>query len=695
MVSRLWLRAWVLCLVLASSARGAETISIEGAPSDTGYNVDSEVTIRATLRGDATRDLARFLVFADISYFGKTAVSSVQLDRQSESGADGARFEGVWLIPPEAPTGVYSVTLRVEDRAAHRVFARQRIRGFSAYRKSVRIARLALDNTFYTVGDPIECEVVLQNLTAAPMKDLRVEFSRTSYPGIRLPSSEGGAARDASNPEPALKVLREHLDLPARSETILPPTVAGAATLLQGQQAAAPGSRGPVRQESVTAPEVQSYALAVWNAGRTVLYDVQVTTSAIVRPPSRDLPKPYDRNFAHAYNSDIDFVKYREFYPPGMVSPAIALDRSRTLFRPGDTVHVKVTLENPDAVAWRNITLRAEFDDASGKAVQSATLASGLTLDPGAARAVEADAWPIPAAVAPGTYRLKLVLVTSEGRPLARTTSDIAINNVPASLMIFNAHEDDEVAYGGLVRAAVEAGIPVRVVFFTSGDVGACERYYSKPCGPNEAREFGMVRMEESAEALEHLGLPRENLVFLGLPDGGSEEIWSQHINVSNPFLSTSLAADHAPFENVLRPNLPYARESVVEVVKQLIADFRPTMIALTHPDERDVDHRVAAWFALKACDALLRENRLDPATVVLANASYGAGGFKPAPYKYDKATIYLSGEAAALKQEMTWIYQSQDGNRSEGMRRTWAELRREEHHLRILDWQQHEGWNE
>ena len=81
--------------------------------------------------------------------------------------------------------------------------------------------------------------------------------------------------------------------------------------------------------------------------------------------------------------------------------------------------------------------------------------------------------------------------------------------------------------------------------------------------------------------------------------------------------------------------------------------------------------------------------------TVVLADVAYGAGGFKPAPYRYEKATVYLSGEAAALKQEMNWLYQSQDGNLYEGVRHTFSELPREENHLRILDWQEHEGWNE
>jgi LmbE family N-acetylglucosaminyl deacetylase len=694
MIRRSWLWTMALCLLLVGPARGAETISIEGAPSDTGYNVGSQATIRAALRG-GLGDAAHVAVFADISYIGTTAVSSVQLDRQADGKADEARFEGAWLIPNEAPTGVYSVTLRVEDRAEHKVFARQKIRGFAAYRKLVRIARLTLDKTFYTVGDPIECEAVLENLTHIPMKDLKVEFSNANYPWISLFSSEGGAASDTSNPELAIKVLREHLELPASSETTIPMMPAGRATFLQGQQVAVLGAGGPARHEKVAPPEVDSYTVAVWNADRTVLYDMQFTSPAIVRPPNRDLPKPYSRNFTHPYSSDIDFTKYREFYPPGMLSSAITLDRSHSLFRPGDTVRLKATVKNSEAAAWRDVALRAEFADESGKPVQSATLASGLALDKGTTRAVEADAWSLPSTAAVGNYQLKLALVTPEGRTLATTTSDIAVNSLPASLMIFNAHEDDEVAYGGLVRAAVEAGIPVRMVFFTSGDVGACERYYAKPCGPNEAREFGMVRMEESAEALEHLGLARENLIFLGLPDGGSGAIWSQNIKPSNPFLSIYLAVDHAPYEYVLKPNLPYAREPVIDLVKQIIADFRPAMIATTHPDERHVDHRVANWFVLKACRELLREKHIDPATVILTDVSYGAGGFKPAPYKYDKAKIHLSGEAAALKQEMTWIYQSQDGNLSEGMRRTSSELPREEHHLRIVDWQQHEGWNE
>ena len=290
---------------------------------------------------------------------------------------------------------------------------------------------------------------------------------------------------------------------------------------------------------------------------------------------------------------------------------------------------------------------------------------------------------------------MELRLVGSGGRLLARTTTEIAVNELPASLMVICAHEDDEQAYAGLMRAAVEARIPVDVLILTAGDVGECERYFDKPCGPNEAREFGKVRMEESADALEHLGVPRENFIDLGLPDGGSGAIWFEHKDSSNPFLSIYLACDHAPYENVYKPNLPYARDAVVEAVRQIISNFPPAMLALTGPDERHVDHRTSNWFAIKASQELLKAKGLNPETIMLADQVYGSGGFKPAPYKYENFVVHLSGEAAALKQEMGWLYQSQDGNLAEGDKKSFAELPREEKHLRIVDWQEHEGWNE
>jgi LmbE family N-acetylglucosaminyl deacetylase len=673
-------------LLIGGPLYGAE-MSIEGGPMDTGFNSGTLVYIHASVRG-ITTEPKRYVVFAEIQYYGTTSYTNVEMDRLPESKPGVAEFEVGWPIPPQAPTGLYTLTFHVEDRIEHLPEVTKKVRGFVVYRKQVRISRVTLDKSVYIAGEPIKCEVGLENLSDVEMKGLRVEFSNANYPWISL-YSQGGH----DNPDLAVRMLREHLDIPAGNAVTVPMITAGTATFLRGKQREVMGAGMSLGNEKIPPPEVDTYTIAVWNADRTVLYDMQFTPQVIVRTWDRGLPIPYSRNYTHPYNSFIDFKKYREFYAPGELSPAIQADHSHTLYRPGDTVKIIVTLKNSGDEAWSGAALQARITDSAGREVYTGTLASGINLASGAIHKLAADAWVVPGTVTPGTYRVELTL--SGTKPLAHTSTEIAVNPLPASLLVVCAHEDDEQAYLGLIRAAVEAKIPVQVLTLTAGDVGQCERYLDKPCGPNEAREFGKVRMEESAEALEHLGLPRDKFTVLGLPDGGSGAIWFDHKNSSNPFLSIYLACDHAPYENVYKPNLPYSRDAVIEAIRQILINFHPAMLALTHPDERHVDHRTANWFVIKACQSLLKEKVLDPQTVVLADEVYGAGGYKPAPYKYENFDVHLSGEAAALKQEVTWIYQSQDGNLAEGNKQTFDELSRVEKHFRIMDWQEHEGWNE
>jgi len=683
-----WITLAGALFLLSAPLWGAE-ISIEGGPMETGFNSGTLAYIHATVHG-LTGQPKRYVVFAEIQYYGTTANTSVEMDRLPETKPGVEEFQVGWPIPPQAPTGLYTLTLHVEDRIQHLPEVAQKVRGFVVYKKLVKISRATLDKSIYNVGDPIKCEVGLENLSDTDLKGLRVEFSNANYPWIAL-FGQGGH----DNPDLAVKTLRERLDIPAGSAVTIPMMTAGTATFLQGKQREVMGSGISIGNETVPSPEIDTYTVALWNADRTKLYDMQFTPQAIVRPWDRDLPKPYTRNFTHPYNSYMNFTKYREFYPPGQISAVLRVDPAHTLFRPGDTVKLAATLKNPGDDAWSGASLQARITDSMGKEVYSGTLASGINAAANATQKVTADAWAIPSAQTPGTYAVELTLAGGGGKPLARTTTDIAVNELPASLMVICAHEDDEQAYAGLMRAAVEAKIPVQVLILTGGDVGECERYFDKPCGPNEAREFGTVRMAESADALGHLGIPRDQFIDLGLPDGGSGAIWFEHKDPSNPFLSIYLAVDHSPYANVYKPNLPYARDSVVEAIRQVITTFHPAMLALTGPDERHVDHRTANWFAIKACQGLLKQKAIDPQTIVLADQVYGSGGFKPAPYKYEDFIVHLSGEAAALKQEMSWLYQSQDGNLAEGDKKTFAELPREEKHIRIMDWQEHEGWNE
>ncbi len=174
---------WItLCLLLmAARTREAESIVMEGAPAETGYNAGSVAVVRARLKG-VSGDPKRFAVFAEIRYVGMTALTNVQMDLLKDNKPGEWNYEVGWPIPGDAPTGLYGVLLRVEDRSEHRVVAKQKVPGFAVYRKLVRISRVILDKTFYAPGEPIQCRVQVENLTDETLRDLRVEFSNANYP---------------------------------------------------------------------------------------------------------------------------------------------------------------------------------------------------------------------------------------------------------------------------------------------------------------------------------------------------------------------------------------------------------------------------------------------------------------------------------------------------------------------------------
>jgi len=403
-------------MLIGGPLRGAE-ISVDGGPMDTGFNSGTMAYIHATVHGLSGAP-KRYVVFAEIQYYGTTSSTNVEMDPLPASKAGVEEFQVGWPIPPQAPTGLYTVTLHAEDRIQHLPEVRKKVRGFVVYKKLVRISRATLDKSIYNVGEPIKCEVGLENLSDTEVKGLRIEFSNANYPWISLYAQAGH-----DNPDLAIRTLRDHVDIPAGNAVTIPMTTGGTAAFLQGKERQVMGSGISLPGNAETPPpEVDMYTVALWNADRTVLYDMQFTPQAIVRPWDRDLPKPYSRDFTHPYNSFMDFTKYREFYPPGQISAAVQVDHTYTLYRPGETVKLAATLKNPWSEAWNGASLQAHIRDSAAREVYSGTLAAGINLAAGATQKVAADAWSIPSSGTPGTYTVELTLAGSGGNVLARTT---------------------------------------------------------------------------------------------------------------------------------------------------------------------------------------------------------------------------------------------------------------------------------
>jgi len=140
----------------------------------------------------------------------------------------------------------------------------------------------------------------------------------------------------------------------------------------------------------------------------------------------------------------------------------------------------------------------------------------------------------------------------------------------------------------------------VRVCFFTMGDNNEIASLFTRRhpvTRPGTIRPMGTLRQHEAVAAVSQLGLTTNDLVFLGYPDTGTLDIWQYHWRDAPPLQSMLTKTDAVPFAIALSPGAPYSGESIVDDLTDVIRDFRPTYIVVSHPADHNVDHRALALF--------------------------------------------------------------------------------------------------
>lgn len=661
--------ALIAGIILAPAFAHAQN-SVVAITDQTSYNVSSQVLMRlapapgATVRGN--------MVFsAIVRYDGESQAAYTTAPSQTWTcpvAPATTSYKPLWKIPPDARTGRYEVDLIGYDRISGQVsFKLPGAGSFAVYRKLVKIESIKLGKTFYVTGDHVSCEVTIKNLTHQPLKGLQVEFSNRYWPWIAGPAQQAAASI-----------------VPLKKDLIL---AGGAEQEISSGDAAVAGK--------VDQPTIHQYGVVVWDHDRKNVLDITFSRLVLIRPPGVTTPKPYPMQYIYPELSDVDTKDYRHFYPPDMNEGAIQFDAAHTMFMPGQEAPIGFTITNPGKTPWKQITATAVLLDRTGTVVGKKVVATNLDLEPGSPSRNESATFTLPAGQA-GLYRAEVTLTDSSGNSVADNDLELGVNSLPRSIMIFCAHEDDEGGWAGMTRAAVENHIPIHFVYFTGGDAGSCDRYYQHSCSPAEAMNFGTLRMDETRAVLGHMGVPKDDIYFLGLPDGGSGEIWYHHPDPAHPYLSVLLASDHTPYPNVFQPNLPYARESVVAAVKKLLKAFHPDVIVTAHPPaEGHIDHVVNNYFVVKALQEMVSEKELNPQSIQLyVDRVYDAKTLPPDPYHYSQRVFFVSGEVMALHQEAGWYYQSQGGNRAEGHIRDFDRLPNRIVYRQMLDWDEHQGWN-
>jgi LmbE family N-acetylglucosaminyl deacetylase len=626
---------------------GADSTAIT---DHTNYNVGSPVLIRVGPGVNAT---------ASIRYAGQA--KSIQ----SNIHLNGAEYQSLWNIPWNAETGRYEVDLTLPDGTSI-----QRAASFAVHRQLAKVVAFDLDKTFYTTGDPVNPRIVVRNISNQHLDHLQVEFEAYTYPWIAAAADE----------KPSWKTIAaKSLSLEPRAEKEF--RLVKAATV-QAQH-----------------EQTNIYFSAVIRDSEQPdhIYDLAFALPAITAPLEQPAPKQYPQLYLYSNLKDVPASEsYRHFYPAAFVSDVVSFDQSHTIFSAGTSPVFSFAIKASPQTRIVNDSAQIRVVDRHGKTLENRKVNGRI----------EGSHQVTIQALGPGLYTLEVTVQTATGAVVASNRLDFAVDTLPKSMLIFCAHEDDDTAHPEIIRAAVENDIPLHIVYFTSGDAGGCDRYYMHSCDAERAMDFGEVRMNEARASLKHLGVSEENIFFLGLPDGGLEQIWHNQ-NSARPYLSVLLASEHSPYRNSAVPNLTYARDAVVKAAKDFIVKYKPALIITGHPDERHVDHRTNNWIVVKAMQELLHQGALPASTELLVDASYGPGPQKHAPYKYEKFQFYTSGEVAMLGQEATWYYQSQDGNHQQAHIVPYDKLQRDAPaphygqyywpypHFKILDWQRHEGWNE
>lgn len=166
--------------------------------------------------------------------------------------------------------------------------------------------------------------------------------------------------------------------------------------------------------------------------------------------------------------------------------------------------------------------------------------------------------------------------------------------------LIIAPHPDDEtLGGGGVIEKAIRAGKQVKVVIMTTGDgYESCVKanfHVEKP-GPADFRRLGEARHLESIAAMQHFGVPAENVMFLGYPDGGINGMWEHNWDADNLHKGLN-GAIRAPYSFAYEANAPYCGANVIQNLTDIIQAYHPTDIVYPDPNDQHHDHWAANAF--------------------------------------------------------------------------------------------------
>jgi LmbE family N-acetylglucosaminyl deacetylase len=116
------------------------------------------------------------------------------------------------------------------------------------------------------------------------------------------------------------------------------------------------------------------------------------------------------------------------------------------------------------------------------------------------------------------------------------------------------------------------------------------------------------IRRNEAIKAMKLLGVDEKNLTFLGYPDFGTFTIFKEFWQNTRPFKSILTRISSVPYKENFSFGAPYKGESILSDLENIIKEYKPNKIFVSHPADANVDHKAFYLFLEVALHDLEKE---------------------------------------------------------------------------------------
>ena len=255
-------------------------------------------------------------------------------------------------------------------------------------------------------------------------------------------------------------------------------------------------------------------------------------------------------------------------------------------------------------------------------------------------------------------------------RPLANTvstylssTDDDLLVTRGLRVIVFAPHPDDEaLAAGGLMHQVVERGGEVRVVFVTNGDgyPEAVRRQLGHaPRSSHDFIEYGRQRHDEALQAMCELGVPPEDVIFLGFPDDGIDDLLKDHWSRLTPYTSPYTRYSSAGYKDSFSRWVVYAGVNLKDEMTKIIDEFCPDWIILPDPRDYHPDHCATGIFVLEALRQLNQQGHVAFGDLEILTYLVHFKDYPSSPnwmQEVRKSGLFMSTTGCAILSSTEWL---------------------------------------